>query len=182
MEGVPPYNSSDQRLNPESPDFDSKLWFKNLGKIQMSDKDYYRPEELSMAFRNLRARGVAADMDYKPTVLYGAWKYVMDGIDYFRKHNDSWYFNILKSMDGYVRAGEVTAVLERPGSGCSTLLKTVSASTYGFEIADESKITYDGIINWKFNLDLEVMLFIYLNWTNIMLKRPLGIHLNLWQL
>ena len=62
MEGVPPYNSSDQRLNPESPDFDSKLWFKNLRKLQMSDKDYYRPEELSMAFRKWRARGVAADI------------------------------------------------------------------------------------------------------------------------
>ena len=36
-------------------------------------------------------------------------------------------------------------VLGRPGSGCSTLLKTISGETHGFFIDEESEINYQGI-------------------------------------
>ena len=48
-------------------------------------------------------------------------------------------------MDAIMKPGELTVVLGRPGAGCSTLLKTIAAQTYGFHIGKESKITYDGL-------------------------------------
>ncbi|KAH7060373.1 hypothetical protein B0J12DRAFT_565740, partial [Macrophomina phaseolina] len=42
--------------------------------------------------------------------------------------------NILHHFEGFVEAGEMLVVLGPPGSGCSTLLKTISGETYGFNI------------------------------------------------
>lgn len=143
--GVSPFELDDPRLDPFSPDFDSKMWVKNLRRIHESDYDYYHPECLSMAFRNLRASGIAAGADYQPTVLNGWWKFIADTARLLQKDNSSRYFDILKQMDGFVKAGELTVVLGRPGSGCSTLLKTVAANTYGYKINKECELTYDGI-------------------------------------
>ena len=47
-------------------------------------------------------------------------------------------------MDGILLPGELTVVLGRPGAGCTTLLKTLAAQTYGFHVDKESIILYDG--------------------------------------
>ena len=143
--GETPFDSTNPKLDPNSDDFDAKFWVKNLRKLQDSDEEYYHPENLSMAFRNLRASGLASDADYQPTVLEGWWKYSMDLLRFLKKDDESQYFDILKTMDAYIRAGELTVVLGRPGSGCSTFLKTVAANTYGYKIDKNSKISYDGI-------------------------------------
>lgn len=44
-------------------------------------------------------------------------------------------------------------VLGRPGSGCSTLLKTISGETHGFYIDKESQINYQGIPMEKMHND-----------------------------
>ena len=53
---------------------------------------------------------------------------------------------ILRDFEGLVRSGEMLVVLGRPGSGCSTLLKTMSGETHGFYIADGSHINYQGML------------------------------------
>ena len=143
--GVEPYTEAEDTLNPDSDLFDARLWVKNLRKLHDSDVEYFKPSSLGVAYRNLRACGVAADSDYQPTVLNGITKYLTDGFRYLQKDDPSRYFDILKSMDGIMRPGEVTVVLGRPGSGCSTLLKTIASHTYGFKIGEESKISYDGL-------------------------------------
>jgi len=52
---------------------------------------------------------------------------------------------ILRDFEGLVRSGEMLVVLGRPGSGCSTLLKTMSGETHGFYIDEKSYINYQGI-------------------------------------
>ena len=52
---------------------------------------------------------------------------------------------ILRNFEGLVKSGEMLVVLGRPGSGCSTLLKTISGETHGFFIDEQSKINYQGI-------------------------------------
>jgi ATP-binding cassette subfamily G (WHITE) protein 2 (PDR) len=52
---------------------------------------------------------------------------------------------ILRDFDGLIRSGEMLVVLGRPGSGCSTLLKTISGQFDGFYIGDESYVNYQGI-------------------------------------
>ena len=52
---------------------------------------------------------------------------------------------ILRDFEGLVHSGEMLVVLGRPGSGCSTLLKTISGETHGFYIDNQSDINYQGI-------------------------------------
>lgn len=145
--GIAPFSDAPDALDPESPNFDAKLWVKNMRKLYDSEPEYYKPSKLGLAYRNLRAYGVATDSDYRATVTNAVAKYVTDKYrDMFSKDDESRYFDILKSMDGIFRPGELTVVLGRPGSGCSTLLKTIAANTYGFHIGKESRITYDGLL------------------------------------
>ena len=51
---------------------------------------------------------------------------------------------ILRDFEGLVKSGELLVVLGRPGSGCSTLLKTLSGETHGFYIGSGSHINYQG--------------------------------------
>lgn len=145
--GVVPFHPDEieELLNPDSDAFNAKFWVKNLRKLHDLDPDYYKPSKLGVAYRNLRAYGIAADLDYQATVTNGLWKAGVEAVRYFRKDDPSRYFDILKSMDAIMRPGEVTVVLGRPGSGCSTLLKTIAVNTYGFHVGEESRITYDGL-------------------------------------
>jgi len=53
--------------------------------------------------------------------------------------------HILRNFDGVVKSGELLIVLGRPGSGCSTLLKTMCGELQGLEMSNESVIHYNGI-------------------------------------
>lgn len=52
---------------------------------------------------------------------------------------------ILNSFDGCVKSGEMLIVLGRPGSGCSTLLKTICGELNGLMMDQNSTINYSGI-------------------------------------
>lgn len=47
-------------------------------------------------------------------------------------------------MDGCLNPGELLVVLGRPGSGCTTLLKSISSNTHGFDLGADTKISYSG--------------------------------------
>lgn len=145
--GIEPFNNDeiDQRLNPDSDQFEAKFWVKNLRKLLDSNPDYYKHSSLGIGYKNLVASGIATDSDYQPTVTNALWKYSLEFVRMFRKVDETRYFDILKSMDALMKPGEVTVVLGRPGSGCSTLLKTIASHTYGFRISKDSHISYDGL-------------------------------------
>ena len=147
---VVPFDSSqlagDPRLDPKSPSFSSKHWVRNLKKLMDSDPDHYKPTSLSLAFKDLRAFGRSADADYQTTVFNAPFKVLGRAYDaVFNRNDTSRNFDILKPMDGLIKAGTVTVVLGRPGAGCTTLLKTLASHTHGFHVAKESIISYDGI-------------------------------------
>ncbi|KAH9205011.1 hypothetical protein DL95DRAFT_318385, partial [Leptodontidium sp. 2 PMI_412] len=52
---------------------------------------------------------------------------------------------ILRNFEGLVRSGEMLVVLWPPGSGCSTLLKTISSETHGIYVAEDSELNYQDI-------------------------------------
>jgi ATP-binding cassette, subfamily G (WHITE), member 2, PDR len=52
---------------------------------------------------------------------------------------------ILNSFDGVVKSGEMLVVLGRPGSGCSTLLKTLTGELRGLDLKNDSAIHYNGL-------------------------------------
>lgn len=53
--------------------------------------------------------------------------------------------HILRNFDGIVKNGELLIVLGRPGSGCSTLLKTMCGELHGLEMDKNSVVHYNGI-------------------------------------
>ncbi|PSN70036.1 ABC transporter [Corynespora cassiicola Philippines] len=52
---------------------------------------------------------------------------------------------ILRNLGGVIKSGEMVLVLGRPGSGCTTLLKTLSGQTDGLIIGKRAIINYHGI-------------------------------------
>ena len=53
---------------------------------------------------------------------------------------------ILNEFDGVLKSGEMLVVLGRPGSGCSTLLKTLMGELHGLDMKSQSEIHYNGTI------------------------------------
>jgi len=51
---------------------------------------------------------------------------------------------ILHQFDSLIKTGELLIVLGRPGSGCTTYLKTITGETLGLEVAKDSVIHYNG--------------------------------------
>ncbi|AAS50897.2 ABR126Wp [Eremothecium gossypii ATCC 10895] len=147
--------NSDPRLDPESGEFDSQFFVRTLRKLYMSDPDHYKPAELSVVLRNLRVCGEAADTDYQATVGNWPWKTARSLYDMtFRRGHTKAEFDILKPLDAVFEAGRLCVVLGRPGAGCSTLLKTVGARTYGFNVAPESEVSYSGFTQKEISKNL----------------------------
>ena len=51
---------------------------------------------------------------------------------------------LLHDFSGSVQAGEMLLVLGKPGSGCSTFLKTIASQIDGYESVD-GEVTYGGL-------------------------------------
>lgn len=142
--GINPIEEIDPRLDPNLDHFDLRFWVKNIYKLARLDPEYYKPAQLAVSFRDLRAIGISADFDTQATfanVVPNKFKKWILGNN--KKFVEK--FDILKPMDGLFRPGELTVVLGRPGAGCSTFLKLVAAQLDGFEIDENSKISYDGL-------------------------------------
>lgn len=142
---IPMFEGIDPRLDPNSPDFNSKYWIINLRKLFESDLDYYQPTQLGVAYKNLRSYGIATDSDYQSTFSNFFIKYSIRAIRNIFNLSKGTNFDILKPMEGLIKPGEVTVVLGRPGAGCSTFLKTIACQTYGFNVSKDSILSYDGL-------------------------------------
>ncbi|CAN6641338.1 pleiotropic ABC efflux transporter of multiple drugs [Trichomonascus vanleenenianus] len=137
-------DSTDPHLNPYSKHFSSRTWLKHV--MNITARDSKRPPALTagVAFRKLGAYGFGTATDYQKTV----GNVVLEAITIARKltgQHAKMRIQILNEFDGLVRCGETCVVLGRPGSGCTTLLKTIASDTHGFWINDDSMLNYQGI-------------------------------------
>ncbi|CCK68828.1 ATP-binding cassette multidrug transporter PDR5 KNAG_0B03870 [Huiozyma naganishii CBS 8797] len=135
----------DERLDPNSENFSSVAWVKNMTKLANNDPDYYKPYSLGCVWKNLIASGQSSDIEYQSTVLNLPLKTAQEVYRTLRPPPESELFQILKPMSGYLDPGELLVVLGRPGSGCTTLLKSISCNTHGFNISKDSVISYNGL-------------------------------------
>lgn len=128
------------KLDPSSPSFDVRQWTKSFYNItsQASPR-----RTAGVSFQKLNVFGYGSETDYQETVgniplklssklprLFGARQRRID---------------ILHDVEGVLLPGEMLCVLGPPGSGCSTLLKTMAGETYGFNVTDEAEVNYQGI-------------------------------------
>jgi hypothetical protein len=134
-------------LDPASDKFSARKWAKTLIYLNNNHVDANgNLEELraGVSFRNLDVHGFGKETDYQKNVAniwLGLAEYAkgLFGVERKRK------IQILKDFEGVVRNGEMLVVLGRPGSGCSTLLKTISGDTHGLFVDENSQINYQGI-------------------------------------
>lgn len=69
--------------------------------------------------------------------------YIHHGWNYIRRVPEA-RIDILKGVEGLVLPGEMLLVLGKPGSGCTTLLKTLAGQTHGFNVGKQSEFNYQG--------------------------------------
>ncbi|EEH48113.2 uncharacterized protein PADG_04197 [Paracoccidioides brasiliensis Pb18] len=133
----------DCSLDPSSPHFNAKAWMKNLLALQSRDPEKYPRRTAGFAFRNLNVHGFGKPTDYQKDVANSLLEVgnIFRAITGTGKHR----IQILRNFAGVVNDGEMLVVLGRPGSGCSTFLKTIAGEMNGIYLGDDSYINYQGI-------------------------------------
>lgn len=137
----------DSTLNPHSPNFKARDWMKNLLAITSRDPERYPQRQAGVSFRNLSVHGYGSPTDYQKDVFnsvlqVGALFRMMTGTGKQK-------IQILRDFDGLVKSGEMLVVLGRPGSGCSTFLKTLAGEMNGIFKDGNSYMNYQGISDKK---------------------------------
>lgn len=114
-EGLNPFlNTSDPELDPNSDQFNSRKWTKNLLHITSRDPERYPRRTAGVSFRNLNAFGYGTAADYQATVS-NVW---LKAVGWFRGlfgNGNKVRIDILRDFEGFVNSGEMLVVLGRPG-------------------------------------------------------------------
>ncbi|KAL3233195.1 Uncharacterized protein RNJ44_05111 [Nakaseomyces bracarensis] len=137
-----------EKLDPTSDNFSSAAWVQNMSNLFNADPDYYKPYSIGCYWKDLSATGESADIEYQANFMNGPYKgakTVYKALMPTSASAKDKNFKILKPMEGCVNPGELLVVLGRPGSGCTTLLKSISSNTHGFNVSSDSTISYSGL-------------------------------------
>ncbi|OKL58610.1 ABC transporter CDR4 [Talaromyces atroroseus] len=135
---------ADPELDPNSESFKQKKWVKNLLHITSRDPEKYPRRTAGVTFRNLIAYGYGTAADYQGDVFntwLKAFGYIRGLLGLRKKKR----IDILRDFEGLVKSGEMLLVLGRPGSGCSTLLRTLCGETHGLWLDEGTDIQYEGV-------------------------------------
>lgn len=135
--------ANDPRLDPNSPQFDHHRWAQTvLGQVQEAGIDI--PHQ-GVVFSNLSMSGSGAAVQYQNTLLSSLGVPFRAAARALSGKNRSPPRQILHSFDGLLQGGELLLVLGRPGSGCTTFLKTITGHLGGLTMDPSSRIHYEGV-------------------------------------
>jgi ABC-type multidrug transport system ATPase subunit len=130
-------------LDPFSENFNVKAWTRKIVGVTSRDPQLHPKRTAGVAFRNLQVHGFGSDTGFQQTVgnaPYAGFGTIRELVGGKKRKVD-----ILKGFDAVLDAGDMLVVLGPPGSGCSTLLKTIAGETHGLEVEEGSYINYQGI-------------------------------------
>jgi ATP-binding cassette, subfamily G (WHITE), member 2, PDR len=132
----------DPALDPASKSFDIYKWVRVF--IRAMDEEGIRTQRAGIVFKNLNVSGSGAALQLQQTVIdiLVAPLRFRELVGPGRKQHKS----ILRDFSGVLKSGELLVVLGRPGSGCSTFLKSLCGELHGLEVAKGSKIHYNGTV------------------------------------
>ncbi|KAL5336945.1 ABC-2 type transporter-domain-containing protein [Aspergillus crustosus] len=141
MDTVDEMALEDPVFDPTSDQFDHYKWARKM--IKMIDKEGApRPPSTGISFRNLNISGSGSALQYQDTVA-SLLSAPLRLPELFTKRSPERH--ILRDFNGLVRSGELLIVLGRPGSGCSTFLKSLCGELHGLKLWENSHIEYGGI-------------------------------------
>ena len=138
LEGI---DAQHPALNPESEQFDVYKFARYLMK-EFQSQDL-KEKHSGFVFKDLNVSGSGSALSYQSTV--GSLLMAPLRVNEYLKSNKAPEKRILQNFNGYVRRGEMLVVLGRPGSGCSTFLKTIAGELKGLKLGENSTVHYDGI-------------------------------------
>lgn len=139
LEGI---EEDDPALDPTSSIFEPYKWAR--ATFRRLDEEGIRRERAGIVFKNLNVSGLGAALQLQNTVG-SVLLAPLRPENYISLARSAPKRHILQSFDGLVKSGEMLMVLGKPGSGCSTFLKTVCGELHGLLVHKESVIHYNGI-------------------------------------
>lgn len=132
-------------FDPSSPKFDLRKWVRKT--LQLSDDEGIKQKRTDVLFNNVNVSGSGSAINTQSTV--GSLIRAPIELPGMLRGNKQ-PRHILRSFDGLIKSGELLIVLGRPGSGCSTLLKTLTGEMHGLQLESGSEVQYNGINQKQF--------------------------------
>ncbi|KAI1740240.1 putative ABC multidrug transporter [Xylaria scruposa] len=114
------------------------------GTLSTSPTSPQHKTPFGIAFRDLSCHAFITRTRYQGTFASALLENLNALITLFTRNKPT-RVTILHSFDGLILPGQMVLVLGRPGSGCSTLLKTLAGDTHGFHVRDTTSINYQSI-------------------------------------
>ncbi|KAJ5765983.1 uncharacterized protein N7511_003599 [Penicillium nucicola] len=138
--------TGDPELDPNSDTFISRKWVRNMLQMVSDDADRHPRRTVGVSFRNLNVFGYGTAADYQMNVA-NTWLKAAEWLRGVLGMDKKVRIDILREFEGIVHSGEMLVVLGRPGSGCSTFLKTLAGETHGLYLDKDknTEVHYDGI-------------------------------------
>ncbi|KAK4171533.1 ABC-2 type transporter-domain-containing protein [Triangularia setosa] len=101
---------------------------------------------IAVSFLHLNCHGFAGSDESRYQQTVTSWALAIPRfLARFVSGRTSRKVQILHDFNGIVKPGEMLLVLGRPGSGCSTMLKTLAGDTHGFHLEETRSVNYQGI-------------------------------------
>ena len=132
----------DTSMDPTNPNFNPHEWAKKT--IRSFDTEEVNARRRGVLFENLSVFGSGSSVQIQQTVL-STLLLPFSKIATMMQQSRSEKRTILNSFDGLLDGGELLLVLGRPGSGCSTFLKSICGHLNGLDLDPSSDIQYKGI-------------------------------------
>ncbi|PYH36673.1 uncharacterized protein BO87DRAFT_353950 [Aspergillus neoniger CBS 115656] len=133
----------DPRLDPANPAFDQRLWAKLV--LTALDQSGIVQQTQGVVFSNLCVSGSGSALQIQKTIATQLAAPFRAAAHALSRRASPPSRQILHSFDGFLQSGELLLVLGRPGSGCTTFLKTLCGHLGGLTLEPQSTIHYQGI-------------------------------------
>ncbi|PWY65417.1 hypothetical protein BO83DRAFT_410850 [Aspergillus eucalypticola CBS 122712] len=130
------------RLDPSSPEFDHYRWAQTVLE-HVNEAGIEIPHQ-GIVFSNLSISGSGSALQFQETLTSALTLPFRYAIRSLTGHVTP-PRRILQNFDGLLQGGELLLVLGRPGSGCTTFLKTITGHLGGLRMDPESSIHFEGI-------------------------------------
>ena len=129
----------DPRIDPSRPEFDVYVWARAFVRALHED---IKAARAGFTFKKLNVSGMGSAVSLQSNVasILMAPLRLGEYVSFGKKPETA----ILRDFNGVVKSGEMLVVLGRPGSGCSTFLKTICGELSGLALNEDSVIHYNG--------------------------------------
>jgi ATP-binding cassette subfamily G (WHITE) protein 2 (PDR) len=135
---IPEYDAA---LDPTHEKFDLQKWLRHF--VEQLREQGLTARNAGVVFRDLDVSGSGSAVQIQQTVLSTLTAPLRP--QSFFSFGKKQHKQILHNFNGLIKSGELLVVLGRPGSGCSTLLKSLCGELHGLALGEKTNIYYNGI-------------------------------------